>query len=146
VCRVFEGNECEPADSLRGKSNVIGGWLSPLTSSFSKQLKSQHNCAMVALAITAAGFNPLAARRSTSHGDGSPSVPPTGKVFQLPGAGGVDICGPGAVYKQRKVLVGRSKHRHMRPSLFTDGVWCGFLVKRAARAITGGTVYCGCRI
>jgi hypothetical protein len=72
---------------------------------------------------------------------GESKVPPTGKVFQLPGAGGVDICGPGAVYKQRKVLVGRSKHRHMRPSLFTDGVVCGFLVRRVARAITGGTIY-----
>jgi hypothetical protein len=64
---------------------------------------------MVALAITPAGFNPWAARRSTSYGDGiywHLSVPPTGKVFQLAGA-----CG---------------------------WCWCGFLEKRAALTITGG--------
>jgi hypothetical protein len=34
----------------------------------------------------------------------------------------------------------------MWPCSFTDGVWCGFRLKRAALEITGGgTVYCGCK-
>jgi hypothetical protein len=72
-------------------------------------------------------FSHCTARRGStwiSIGMWNPSVPPTGKVFQLAGAEGLDICGPSAVEKSNgRSIVGRSRQGTCGPSSFTDGDW-----------------------